>query len=146
VNFDLSIIGDGSQKTQLEKQHTRLKLSSSVKFLGPLSHDKVIDHYAAADVFILPSRREGIPVSVMEAMALGVPVIAPRVTGVPELVNHEYNGLLVSPGNPEAIAQALIDLISDPVKYNEFSKYSRRKVEEGFNIHDSVDQLIYLCP
>ena len=143
-NFGLSIIGDGSQRTVLEKQMMRLRLDSHVKFFGALPHEIVIEHYSRADIFVLSSRREGIPVSVMEAMATGLPVVAPDVTGLPELIDNGQTGLLVHPADPVAFADAIIELASNPKIYQHFSRMSRAKIEEEFNIKRSVEQLVQL--
>ena len=81
-------------------------------FLG--QRDDVVDLLCACDVFVLPSRREGLGVAALEAMALGRPVVASRVGGLAESVQHEYTGLLVPPEDSEALAGALERLLGDP--------------------------------
>lgn len=144
VDFEWQIVGDGSRGSELKKLHNRLELGSTVKFVGAEPHARVIERYTTADLFVLTSRREGIPVSVMEAMATGLPVIVPNVTGLPELVDHDCDGVLVPPGDPHAIASAVIKLISDPCKYEELSKSSRLKISKQFNIQETTKQLVHL--
>jgi len=144
VDFECWIAGHGSQRWLLESQRDQLGLGSRIHFLGALPRADILNLYSTADIFILPSRREGIPVSVMEAMAVGLPVIAPRVTGLPELVNHDQNGWLVGPNNPSELANAVITLIESPEKAVLFAQHSRSKIETDFNIQTSVRQLLTL--
>jgi glycosyltransferase involved in cell wall biosynthesis len=111
--FTAEIIGDGPLYEAVRDLAGRQGVSERVVFRGTLPHDAVLRAYAQADVFALPSRFEGCPNVVLEAMAYGLPVIATAVGGVPELVEHEVSGLVVPPGNPKAFADALAQVVAD---------------------------------
>ena len=106
----LTIVGDGPERPALERAARGL---GHVQFVGRVDHARVADYMAHAKLLVLPSRQEGQPNVLMEAMARGVPVIATRVGGVPDLVAHERTGLLVEPGDAAALAQAIRRLSSD---------------------------------
>jgi colanic acid/amylovoran biosynthesis glycosyltransferase len=103
---------------------------------------------ARADVFAAPALRtaagemDGIPVSLMEAMAIGLPVVASALSGIPELVEHERNGLLVPPANATALADAIERVIRDPAAAAAFGRRARRRVDREFSIRDAVDGLV----
>jgi len=109
-DFRLILVGDGFYRKNLEEEVERLALSQTITFVGSKPHEEIPDWINASDVLCLPSIREGRPNVVIEALACGKPVVASKVGGVPELVNHT-NGILVEPKEPkqlgEAIAQAL---------------------------------------
>lgn len=102
--------GEGSQKEALKRITAQLGLEAEVVFLGFVPD--IPSFLAPIDIFVLPSLHEGLGVAVLEAMAAGKPVIASRVGGIPELVEAEVTGLLVSPDDPRALAQAISRLIS----------------------------------
>lgn len=107
----LWIAGDGPERADLEARARSLGLASQVRFLG--RRDDPADLLAACDVFVLPSRREGLGVAALEAMAAGRPVVASRVGGLGEAVVHEETGLLVTPEDPKTLADALARLLGD---------------------------------
>jgi glycosyltransferase involved in cell wall biosynthesis len=98
--------GQGPLEGEIRALHARLALGERFRLLGYRQDAPRL--LAGADLFVLASRHEGLPVSVMEALALGVPVVAPAVGGLPELVTDGVNGLLVAPGDASALALALI--------------------------------------
>jgi glycosyltransferase involved in cell wall biosynthesis len=126
------LVGDGPDRPTLEEEIKALGLSEHVHLAGE-RHD-VPELLAAADVFVLPSRSEGMPVSVLEAMAAGLPVVASRVGGVPELVADERTGILVEPGDADALAAALVRLVGDPGLRRELGGAGRARVEERFDV------------
>ena len=104
--FSCYLIGTGPQRQSLEKQVKRLGLEAVVHFQGPRPHRQLPDWYRAANVAVLPSRSEGIPNVLLEAIACGTPFVATRVGGIPEIA-HFGTGRLVPPGDPMALASAL---------------------------------------
>jgi glycosyltransferase involved in cell wall biosynthesis len=100
----LVVVGDGVDRAALEAQARPL---ANVKFLGALPQAEVAGWLGAANVLVLPSRHEGMPNAVVESLASGVPVVASRVGGIPELVDEGANGLLVEPGDAAALGKAL---------------------------------------
>jgi glycosyltransferase involved in cell wall biosynthesis len=109
---ELWLAGDGPERVALEASARSLGLAARARFRG--ARDDVPDLLAACDVFVLPSRREGLGVAALEAMALARPVVASRVGGLAEAVLHETTGLLVPPEDPAALADALERLLRDP--------------------------------
>jgi len=110
----LTLVGDGPMRTQVEAQVAALDLTSHVDITGYLPPEAVAERLATADLFVLPSFAEGLPVVLMEALAAGVPVIATQIAGVPELVQDGVTGRLVPPGNVGALATAMSDTLRDP--------------------------------
>jgi glycosyltransferase involved in cell wall biosynthesis len=106
VKFRCFLIGHGPLGPSLEEQVERLGLRDTVRFMGPRPHGQLPNWYRAATVFTLPSRSEGVPNVLLEAIACGVPFVASRVGGIPEIA-HLGTGRLVPPGDATALAQAL---------------------------------------
>lgn len=131
----LDIAGDGPDRKILEEKARSLGISDRVAFLGYRSQTQVRDLLRRSDIFVLSSFAEGLPVVLMEAMAAGVPVIATRVAGIPELVRDQESGLLVPPGDSDAAADAIRRLLGDPDLRNRIAAAGRRMVEREFNTH-----------
>jgi glycosyltransferase involved in cell wall biosynthesis len=104
---ELWIIGSGEIEAQVRARTTALGLDSRVRFLGRQPHEAIPRWMSAVDVFCLPSRNEGCPNVILEALASGKPVVASRVGGIPELLTEGANGYLVPPEDPAALARAL---------------------------------------
>ncbi len=113
-------VGQGRLEDQIRERHDALDLRERFALLG--YREDAVRVLAACDVFVLASLFEGMPVSLMEALALGVPVVATAVGGIPELVTNGVEGLLVRPSAPEALATALGELIADPARRAEMSQ------------------------
>jgi glycosyltransferase involved in cell wall biosynthesis len=111
--FNLSIAGDGPLRSELETLASELGIAGRITFLGWYSRDKLPDLYRSADVFVLPSRDEGMPNVILEAMASGLPVIATRIAGNEDLIRHQENGYLLPPDDPSALASALSAIAGD---------------------------------
>ncbi len=108
----LLVVGEGPARAEIETLVERLGLRERVVLLG--FRDDVLDMLAAFDCFCLPSRVEGLGTSIMDAQTLGVPVVATRTGGVPDLVDDGETGLLVPPGNPDLLGGALVRMLRDP--------------------------------
>jgi len=108
----LSLVGDGPLRRQLEEFCTQRGIHD-VKFWGTLPHGEVLKHIANSDIFILTSVEEGMPTVILEALALGKPVIASAVGGIPEIIKEGVNGILVPPKSPKHVAKAIERLLSD---------------------------------
>lgn len=106
-DVSLTLIGDGFDRTWAEAEALRI---GGVVLLGYQSQERVAEELSKADAFVLPSFAEGVPVALMEAMAAARPVIATRVGGVSELVEHGVSGYMVAPGNPDELAEAILRL------------------------------------
>jgi glycosyltransferase involved in cell wall biosynthesis len=137
----LTLIGDGSDRVELEKLTEKLDLKDNVKFLGYKSQAEVREQMQLTDIFVLPSFAEGVPVSLMEAMAAGVPVVATQIAGVSELVDNGVSGYIVPPGDPKSLAEKIEKLIFDPELRTQFGLAGRQKIETEFNINKEADWL-----
>lgn len=124
----LLIVGDGDKREELERLAADLHLQSRVFFLGV--RNDIVDILAASDVFVLTSRWEGNPLSVMEAMVAGLPVIATAVGGVPELVSHGESGILCESENEEEIALAMMSLLQDTKYRRKLARYAKNTSHE----------------
>ena len=131
------VVGDGPEREQLEKQAQELNLDAShVRFLGARSD---VDHILrAADFFVLPSDTEGLPLSVLEAMAHGLPVVASRVGGIPEIIEDGQQGLLVSPGDPAALRNAIQRIVDDAVLRRRLGKAAAIRVNAEFSVSSTL--------
>jgi colanic acid/amylovoran biosynthesis glycosyltransferase len=131
----LQVVGDGPDRRMLEDIARSLGLADRVSFLGYQSQTQVRELLKQTDVFALSSFAEGVPVVLMEAMAAGIPVVATRIAGIPELIHHEESGLLVSPGDAAGIASAIRQLLGDPELRNRYAAAGRKQIEREFNIN-----------
>jgi glycosyltransferase involved in cell wall biosynthesis len=131
-SFTLQVAGSGPDRPALENELRRLGLGGAVEFLGDRAD--VPRLLAAAHVFALSSRSEGFPVSILEAMAAGVPVVASAVGGVPEAVVDGETGILVPPGDPSALASGLQRLLGSAELRARFGSAGRARAEELFDL------------
>jgi len=109
----LLIVGDGPERGALQQRVDALGLTRSVTFAGHLAPDLLHAAYAAADVFVLPSRSEGFPTAILEAMAAGLPIVTTAIRGMADHLRDGVHGLLVTPGDAGALAAALEQLLAD---------------------------------
>jgi len=123
----LTIAGSGPERSALEHLVTDLGLSGSVRFTGRLDNEMISALYQDADVMINPSLVDNMPISILEALASGVPVVSTDVGGIPFLVTHEKNALLVPPARPGVMAEAVLRVLNDPILANHL-------VEEGVKL------------
>jgi glycosyltransferase involved in cell wall biosynthesis len=130
----LLIAGDGEQRRALRRRAARPDLRGRVEFLGPLDRDAIAEWYRNAAVLCLPSIYEGFPVTIVEAMAAGLPVVATRVAGVPEAVEDGVTGALVPPEDAGALAAALERLLEDIDLRRRMSAAARAAFVERFAI------------
>jgi colanic acid/amylovoran biosynthesis glycosyltransferase len=139
-----TLVGDGPMRQELELRAVELGVADQTHFLGRRPSPEVRAQLAVCDVFVLPSVQtpdgfmEGIPVALMEAMAAGCPVIASELSGIPELVENEVSGLLVQPGDAEAIADAVARLSEHPELRIRLADAARATVAEGFDLRTNV--------
>lgn len=140
-DFRLVIVGTGPDEQSLKASVARLQLAQQVAFTGALNQNEVRAWYRQCDVFALPSFAEGIPVVLMEAMASGVPCVTTRITGIPELIRDGIDGLLVTPSDPQELADTLATLMDDPEAREEFGEAGRARVGEHYNLPQNVARL-----
>lgn len=130
----LTLIGDGTERAGLEALTRDLGLGGVVTFAGPKTQDQVAEALATADLFVLPSFAEGVPVVLMEAMASSLPVVSTRIAGIPELVEDRVSGRLVPPGNQAALAEAIAALLAGGDDARAMGRAGRAKIEAEFDI------------
>ncbi len=135
--FKVWIVGDGSERTAAESQAARLGLGQDrVRFLGRRSDiDRLLN---AADVFLLPSDIEGLPLSILEAMAHGLPIVASNVGGIPEIIEHDISGWLVPAGDHAALAAAIRRMATDPVLRRRLGDAARERANVTFSLSTMV--------
>lgn len=129
-----TLVGDGPERARFERLAADLGVADRVTFAGAVGQDDILDYYRAADVFVLPSFAEGVPVVYMEAMAMGLPTIGTAVGGTTELIEHGESGLIVPPGNLDKLVEALRRVLSDDALCARLSAGGRRKVVAEFEI------------
>ena len=145
--WTLGVVGGGALEAPLRRQAAALGLGERVRWHGSLPHDRVVEHFAGADLFALASRvcadgdRDGLPNVLMEAQLLGAACVATRVSATPELIEHEVNGLLVPPRDTAALAAALERAITDPALRRRLAEAGRRAVTTRFSFEDGVARI-----
>lgn len=139
---ELVLVGDGPERASIERAITELGLQSSVTLLGRKSEEDTLREVAKSDLLVLASFMEGLPVVLMEALAYGLPVIAPRVAGVPELVEENVHGLLFAPAAWDELAERLQRMLSDAALRQRLGAAGRAKIEQEFEISRAVSPLV----
>lgn len=132
------LVGDGEERPAIEREILRLGLGESVRLLG--WRRDMPEIYAASDVFALTSLWEGLPRSILEAMASGVPVVAHAVDGVKEILKDGENGYSVPPLDVDTMAQRVLSLLNDPALRSRFIEAGRKSVDLSFDIDEMVKQ------
>lgn len=140
--LSLVLIGDGPLRKDVEARVAALGLSEAVRLTGALPEAETLATVARADLFALPSFMEGIPLVLMEAMALSIPVVAPCVSGIPELVQHEKTGLLYTVSRWGELGDAILRLAHDPALRDALGREGRAKVASEFAVENAVKPLI----
>jgi glycosyltransferase involved in cell wall biosynthesis len=135
------IVGDGPLGSQLLSVATELRIDHACHFLG--ARADVFDIMAAMDIFVLPSLNEGIPMALLEAMALGTPVVGAAVGGIPEVIQHRVNGLLVPSGDDQGLADACLELAARPHFARTLAAQASRTIVEGFSRERNGEALLY---
>jgi glycosyltransferase involved in cell wall biosynthesis len=128
VDLRLTIIGEGEERQALETLRDQLGLRDRVDLPGALAAAQVATALRAADLFVLSSVSEGFGMVLLEAMACGLPVVAPELNGLPEVVTDGDDGLLFRPGSDEALARAIEALVADPARRRHMGEAGLRKV------------------
>jgi len=148
--IEYTVIGDGKLKLELLELARSLNIQSHVRFLGALDQDEVKKHYQQSDIFVLPSitsesgDQEGIPNVIKEALATGLPVIATRHAGIPELIRDHENGFLVDEKDSQALGDRLQYLIEHPQARESMSQKGRELVAELFDFQKLNSKLEHI--
>lgn len=141
LNFSLTLVGDGPDRPHVEAAIEQFGLQKVVKLTGSLNQQAVRAQFQQADIFVLPSLAEGIPVVLMEAMSSGVPCVSTPVNGIPELIQHERTGLLATPGDLDSLCTQLQRLIQDPALRQKLARAGHAKVLSDFDLNRNVSKL-----
>jgi glycosyltransferase involved in cell wall biosynthesis len=139
-DFHCHIVGEPDEQTEpIKKLVQELGLENRVSLQGAVTQTELKEIYAAATVFALPCHivpngdRDGIPNVLVEAMAMALPVVTTAISGIPELVDHQVNGLLTPPEDPVALAEALAQLLANPALRRQLGRAARQKVRQSFD-------------
>ncbi len=140
---ELHLYGDGPMRTDLSADAERLGVSAAVHFHGKIPYDQVPAAMACFDVMVMPSRdpSETLGVAALEAQAMGIPVVAAAVGGVPESVVHGDGGLLVPPDDPELLAEALHYLATHPAACAKLGELGRARMQAQFDWAHTLDEM-----
>ncbi len=143
----LRLLGDGPERSSLERRIAEEGLTGHVILEGAVNQDRIPGFLKNTDVFALASFAEGVPVSLMEAMASEIPCVSTLITGIPELIRDEIDGLLVSPSDEEALADALRRLMDEPELRRRLGRAGRLRVMDRYNLERNVSTLaeVYHC-
>jgi glycosyltransferase involved in cell wall biosynthesis len=147
LNVRCLLVGHGELREAIERQRDRLGLGTSVSVCGAQPADRVRELLEAADAAVLPSvitasgKMEGVPVALMEAMAVGLPVVATNISGVGELIEHGRSGLLVPERDPGALAEAITVIVRDPSLRGRLAAHGRERVCGEFDLRRNVARL-----
>ncbi|NOU19612.1 MAG: glycosyltransferase family 4 protein [Bacteroidales bacterium] len=143
-----TIIGNGPLQKQLKRFITKNNLTHCVRLKGLISQKEVKQRIADSDIFVLPcimaknGDRDGLPNVLLEAMAMGIPVISTNISAIPELIENEKTGLLIPEKDETALADAILRLNNDNQLYNRIAENGKRKVKDNFDIEISTNKLV----
>jgi glycosyltransferase involved in cell wall biosynthesis len=137
----LTLVGMGPDEHSLKAYAEQLGISEQVDFTGAVDQDHILDYYHAADIFVLPSFAEGLPVVLMEAMAMEIPCITTAITGVPELITNGEDGVLVAASDCDGLTAAISRLVNDAELRRRLGQAGRRKVIADYNLQHNTQHL-----
>lgn len=140
--LNLVYAGTGSAMEEVRRLPAQLQLEDRIECTGWLEAERKRAVLAAATIFVLPSYVEGMPMALLEAMSWGLPTIATAVGGVPEVVTHQVNGLLIKPGDVDALADAIARLMSDSLLRERLGNAARETVTTRFSLHAAFERLL----
>ena len=131
-DFELNLVGEGEQRPALERMVSELSLTRRVHFVGWVARDCIADYYRRADIFVTATTWEGMPNTVLEAMACGLPIVGTQASGLRDLVRDDINGYLVPIKDPDALAEALARLVDNGYERRRMGRESRKLAEREF--------------
>jgi glycosyltransferase involved in cell wall biosynthesis len=147
LDYECILIGDGAQKQLVQDLIDKYLLENRVKMVGALPQEKIKSYLDSADIFVLPcivasdGDIDGIPVSLMEAMAMEIPTVSTRVSGIPELIIDGKSGILVDQKDEVALGNAIQNLIGDPGLRKTLGVNGRQRIIADFNVHKTASEL-----
>ena len=134
------IVGDGPEESILKKKAELLNCSENIIFTGYSEY--IWYYYEAFDIFVLPSLSEGLGISILEAMAMGKPVIASRTGGIEEIIKHDWNGYLVPPKDSKELADAILYCLSNPGQTQDYADRGKREIDQNDHIDNMIKKTI----
>jgi len=140
-NLRLTLVGNGPDREGLARAIAEAGLDRHVVLAGSANQDRILDYYRQADIFALASFAEGVPVVLMEAMAMEIPCVTTFVAGIPELIRNDIEGILVPPSDEVELASAIKRLIDDPALRRRLGVAARRRVMEKYDLDRNVTEL-----
>ena len=144
VPFHVTFVGDGPSRPSLEAAARDLGIDDAEAFAGVVGQGQILAYYNQADVFVLPSFAEGLPVVLMEAMSAGLPCVSTRIAGIPELIEDGTNGVLTSAADSKGLADRLETLLSDPDLRVRLGERARETVELRYTLERSCRRMAEL--
>lgn len=141
-NIKLNIVGDGPLRKNLETLSSSLGLQKNVQFLGHITDTDLHELYFNANAIIIPSLFEGLPIVLLEAMAAGKPIVASAVGGIPEVLKHNFSGLLVKPRDAQGIAKAIISILQDESFANYLSENAKQAAMSKYSWENCARKML----
>lgn len=138
--MQLRLAGDGPDRAWLEGHAAKLGIASDVEFSGWVDQTLLIALYGETDLFVLPSLAEGIPIVLMEAMAMQIPCVAPRITGIPELIEHGVDGMLFAVGDVEDLKRTVRSLLKSPELCTQIGRQARARVVRDYDMARNTER------
>ncbi|MDH3712840.1 MAG: glycosyltransferase [Gammaproteobacteria bacterium] len=135
------LIGDGHLRSQLRRQIRTLGLERRVHIVGDLTHQDTLSAIKSSDFFVMPSLSEGTPIALLEAAALGRPIIATRVGGIPDVVTEGKQAMLVDPGDPGALAEAIDWIYNHRPQAQMLGRCAQARVNDEFSLESQINEL-----
>jgi glycosyltransferase involved in cell wall biosynthesis len=148
--FKWIVVGEGPTKSLIQKRAKELRLNNYIEFPGEVSQEEITTYYSLAHIFVLPciqgkdNDMDGIPVVLMEAMAMSIPVISSAISGIPELIHDGRNGFLANPADPRSLLNAIQRIFKRPEIIPVFKQEARKTIEKDYDIHKNVERLSFL--
>ena len=150
IVFDCIIVGDSLVKNKLIEEIKKYGLENNIELCGNISQSRLENIFRKSDIFVLPciitknGDRDGIPVALMEAMSMEIPVISTDVSGIPELIDDGINGLLVNEKNVDELTDAILAVYNSAILRKRLGKSGREKIKKYFNLEKEVKKLYAL--
>jgi colanic acid/amylovoran biosynthesis glycosyltransferase len=136
----LRLVGDGPDRVWLENRAVELDIASYVDFRGWVNQARLMALYAETDMFVLPSLAEGIPMVLMEAMAMRIPCVAPRITGIPELIEDGVHGMLFAVADVEDLTRTIRVLLESPERCEQMGRQARNRVARDYDMARNTER------
>ena len=142
IESELWLVGDGPTRPDIEHLANELDVAQKVRFVGTVPNPA--EMYCQFDIFALSTHYEGHPLVILEAMSYGLPIVATRISSIPETITHEVNGLLVNPQDPQDLAEALKKILTDQSLHSKLSEASRKTVDQQHSVNEWAEKVLEL--